>query len=681
MMKMGDTVINGMKMWTSEDGSSAKSGKRLDGPRLFAWGCGEFGQHGHGQGANVESHQGWLPQFSTEHLGAVQLIACGATHTLVVTETNRIFSWGHGHSGQLGCGDSSIRGEPVEVQLVTSGCRGDVEVAGVACGSRHSLVWTRSGRCFSFGNNFYAQLGYDFQKRDYKANQCVPYPLNMSLMGRRVEWVSCGERHSLFLFEDRRVAACGGNTFGQLGVGGRDEAVVARVIEDLEEVIRVACGTNHSLAVAPSGRLYAWGYGRACGCLTQDLLNPETMMMERCGKVMAVAGGGAHSLAMTDNGNVYSWGSGQEGQLGHGQRVPFSVVPRRLACPPLDGRTVQITAGDAYSAAVTAKGELYMWGRSSHVMGAGSPAERREWVARQVDLAGRPVRAVSCGSWHAVALTAEGPSEWLNSKVVEYEPKQTQVKQREGLPLTHSLMLKEPEKRTLRNYSSDFGFFIENDETSKDSSINSLKTGINLDCTDKTETEEKINSTKTFQIQADTSVLSQDSRKHVNHSNAVITDNETALTGQPSTGEKVGGRTYAGLAGERLPQQLLATTRTLKGNETPPTARSKSATAGVRRGLSKKASDMQPPLAKERLPWKGTHSRVNRDSHLQPLKQPPTARPFSAWESGEKTKRLPITRRPIYSSGSSWRDVATASDPVLSAQSPAQDNPKCTDNA
>ncbi|RXM93769.1 hypothetical protein EOD39_18726 [Acipenser ruthenus] len=46
-----------------------------------------------------------------------------------------------------------------------------IEVAGVACGSRHTFIWTQSGHAYSFGNNFYAQLGYDFRKVDFKEHQ------------------------------------------------------------------------------------------------------------------------------------------------------------------------------------------------------------------------------------------------------------------------------------------------------------------------------------------------------------------------------------------------------------------------------------------------------------------------------------------------------------------------------
>lgn len=74
---------------------------------------------------------------------------------------------------RLGNGQKAIKDLPVEVKLpqLPNLKEGDARIVGVACGSRHSFVWTDAGQAFSFGNNFYAQLGYDFQRADFKEHQ------------------------------------------------------------------------------------------------------------------------------------------------------------------------------------------------------------------------------------------------------------------------------------------------------------------------------------------------------------------------------------------------------------------------------------------------------------------------------------------------------------------------------
>ncbi|CAL8250691.1 unnamed protein product [Boreogadus saida] len=148
------------------------------GPELLSWGSRELGHDGHGRPEAIANEEGPLRPFAQGCMGKVKLLACGSSHSVVSTDDNRIFAWGNGASGQLGDGGKTVKDQPVEVilpkQQAGVGCDlhvGGVSVVGVACGSRHSFVWTDTGQAYSFGNNFYAQLGYDFKRPDYKENQ------------------------------------------------------------------------------------------------------------------------------------------------------------------------------------------------------------------------------------------------------------------------------------------------------------------------------------------------------------------------------------------------------------------------------------------------------------------------------------------------------------------------------
>jgi alpha-tubulin suppressor-like RCC1 family protein len=82
------------------------------------------------------------------------------------TGTNHVYSWGNGTSGQLGNGTCVTTIKPTLVPMTLDG-----KVQGMSCGARHSFIWTVNGYCYSFGNNFNAQLGYNFSKADFKENQ------------------------------------------------------------------------------------------------------------------------------------------------------------------------------------------------------------------------------------------------------------------------------------------------------------------------------------------------------------------------------------------------------------------------------------------------------------------------------------------------------------------------------
>ncbi|XP_028269737.1 ultraviolet-B receptor UVR8-like [Parambassis ranga] len=217
---------------------------------LLCWGSGDLGQTGHGRAGDIGPQEAHLREFTASRLGSVKLLACGSSHSVVVTETNKIFAWGNGTSGQLGDGERAVKDQPVEVRLPQElNGQADVDVVGLACGSRHSFIWTATGQAFSFGNNFYAQLGYDFQRSDFKEHQLAPRLFQNPPSSLKISQVACGERHTLFALEDGSVAACGQNDYGQIGSGSNENAVVPHLVECVDHVSKVTCGANHNLVL------------------------------------------------------------------------------------------------------------------------------------------------------------------------------------------------------------------------------------------------------------------------------------------------------------------------------------------------------------------------------------------------------------------------------------------------
>lgn len=76
------------------------------------------------------------------------------------------------YSFRLGNGTTETNWHPKPIYLLDNQ-KPNPPIAGVACGGRHTMVWLTNGNVFSFGNNFYAQLGYDFKEQNYKENQVV----------------------------------------------------------------------------------------------------------------------------------------------------------------------------------------------------------------------------------------------------------------------------------------------------------------------------------------------------------------------------------------------------------------------------------------------------------------------------------------------------------------------------
>ncbi|XP_049430285.1 probable E3 ubiquitin-protein ligase HERC3 [Epinephelus fuscoguttatus] len=89
---------------------------------VFTFGSGQYGQLGHNS-FNDELR----PRLVAELWGAkVTRIACGRHHTLVLTDSKKVYSFGCGEQGQLGHGEESHPSVPLPVQLPQDATNGPI---------------------------------------------------------------------------------------------------------------------------------------------------------------------------------------------------------------------------------------------------------------------------------------------------------------------------------------------------------------------------------------------------------------------------------------------------------------------------------------------------------------------------------------------------------------------------
>lgn len=171
------------------------------------------------------------------------------------------------------------------------------------------------------------------------------------------------------------------------------------------------CAGNEALVTLQSGDVYAFGFN-GNGCLgirdSSCTLEPEKVVA-LCQKVLIdiAYGSGPHVLAVTENGDLYSWGHGGYGQLGHAdidKSAPV-LVKSNLG----DRKVTQVACGSYHSLALTANGEVYGWGSNNcGQLGTGSTSNQN--VPRRITgiLNSKRVASVSCGQSFTVARTDEG---------------------------------------------------------------------------------------------------------------------------------------------------------------------------------------------------------------------------------------------------------------------------------
>jgi alpha-tubulin suppressor-like RCC1 family protein/predicted Ser/Thr protein kinase len=371
------------------------------------------------------------------------LLAAGGEHSLWLRDDGTLLAWGDDSFGQLGDGPESATPDqcagfpcstaPIEVPGVK-------DVTAVSAGYRHSLVLLEEGSVMTWGWDASGQLGDgpDAQATcatDQGEFDCATTPIRIADLNNVVA-VSAGESHSLALLSDGTVMAWGSDAAGQLGDGpqatGDCEAGPCRrrpmPVPGLENVVAIAAGFRHSLALLDDGRLMAWGWD-AFGQLGDGAGSPEECNGQGCATaprevanisdVRAIAAGGGHSLALLEDGRVMAWGWDTFGQLGDGPGVVGQCGADVVPCSPLPvevgvGETLAVAAAGGISVALLADGTLAMWGEdSSGQLGDGSNSREQceggGCSTSPVTVSGlEGVVHAAVGDDHALALVDEG---------------------------------------------------------------------------------------------------------------------------------------------------------------------------------------------------------------------------------------------------------------------------------
>ena len=143
------------------------------------------------------------------------------------------------------------------------------------------------------------------------------------------------------------------------------------LIPELQNIVTLACGTNHVLALDTKGKVFVWGTGeqnqlgrRVVQRTARNALKPAEIGFKRK-KITIIGSGDYHSFAVDDNDNVYSWGLNSFGQTGIAKAgANEDVVPAPTLVKGFENIKVkQIQGGSHHTLACAENGQVYVLGR------------------------------------------------------------------------------------------------------------------------------------------------------------------------------------------------------------------------------------------------------------------------------------------------------------------------------
>jgi alpha-tubulin suppressor-like RCC1 family protein len=341
---------------------------------VYAWGDNSQGQVTSPLG-NVMSVLSPVPVHGAA-TNVAQLSSGKGDFVLSLRSDGTVWGWGSNSLHELGDLTQPYSYAPVPIHGLPPG------IVQIAAGGSHSAAVAADGSVWTWGSNYYGELGYSTPR-----GTSSPTPRQVpGLSG--VKQVAAGADFTVALRSNGEVWTWGGNNYGQLGDGTyTDRNTPARNLAGYG-MTQVSAGMNFALARRP-GSVWAWGSNAAGtlgnGSTAADSATP-LIVDRRTQNATQIVAGSLHAFAVDPDGSLWAWGGNEHGALGLGTVGSAVRTPQKV--PGLAGVT-RLAAGLDESMALRSDGTLLVWG--SEIYGL-----RGDGIRRFSDLpVPTPVTAVS----------------------------------------------------------------------------------------------------------------------------------------------------------------------------------------------------------------------------------------------------------------------------------------------
>lgn len=300
----------------------------------------------------------------------------------------RLYGFGSNGSGQLGIGHL----EDTNIPTLCLGLPLHDRIKKISGGGNHAAIITETGRLFMSG---YSQFGDHQKLLSSNTNEDINDTEYTRFQQRfkDIIWqdVACGWAFTILLATTGKVYGIGTSNWNELaGPSTQGKMLTSIDTTQLDNIVTVACGWRHAVALDAQGRVYGWGWGKH-GQLGPPTIPPKdkkdirsVQQIDMPQPIVHIACGHVHTLLQGQDGTVYGLGSNKYHQL----------VPDYDEGPPfiLKQGATWIDAGWHHSAALDKQGNLTLWGRNDRGQLGSNDGFHKH------------IKQIACGSEHTVVL-------------------------------------------------------------------------------------------------------------------------------------------------------------------------------------------------------------------------------------------------------------------------------------
>jgi alpha-tubulin suppressor-like RCC1 family protein len=316
-----------------------------------------------------------------------------SNHALALSDQGKVYSWGFNFYGQLGVNYTEFLYSSVPVFVNVTQNSQNIKM--VSAGFGFSVALREDGlMIYTWGK------GNALGNGDFRTNRFTPVQVNMTgvLAGKVVTSIATSTYTTLALTQDGQVYTWGDNVAMQMGSLIYGNVLLPIGIPTLipYNITQIALNDNSGFALTANSTLFTWGSTAITPIITDTTI---------VGNIESIFAKGGTLTITSQTKQVYTSGDNNFGGLGNGGVEASPLGP--ILSSQFDGPVQQAACTTSGGIVITVNGTVYTWGNTLLGYDATIVKVPRSPITTGV-LAGREIASVSAGNGFTIALTIDG---------------------------------------------------------------------------------------------------------------------------------------------------------------------------------------------------------------------------------------------------------------------------------